>query len=70
MTTVLVIGAGFMGSDIAQVCAQSGYRVILMDVNKGALEKAVGGIKWSLEKFFSKGFLKETPGSCLERITD
>ena len=69
MTTVLVIGAGFMGSGIAQVCAQSGYRVILMDVNKWALEKAVGGIKWSLEKFFSKGFLKEAPGSCLDRIT-
>jgi len=69
MTTVLVIGAGFMGSGIAQVCAQTGYRVILMDVNKGALEKAVRGIKWSLEKFFSKGFLKEAPGSCMERIT-
>ena len=69
MTTVLVIGAGFMGSGIAQVCAQSGYRLILMDVNKGALEKAVGGIKWSLEKFFSKGFLKEAPGSCMDRIT-
>jgi 3-hydroxybutyryl-CoA dehydrogenase len=69
MTTVLVIGAGFMGSGIAQVCAQTGYRVILMDVNKGVLEKAVGGIKWSLEKFFSKGFLKEAPGSCMERIT-
>lgn len=69
MTTVLVIGAGFMGSGIAQVCAQSGYRVILMDVNKGALEKAVRGIKWSLEKFFSKGFLKEAPGSCMDRIT-
>ena len=69
MTTVLVIGAGFMGSGIAQVCAQTGYRVILMDIDKEALEKAVGGIKWSLEKFFSKGFLKEAPESCLERIT-
>jgi 3-hydroxybutyryl-CoA dehydrogenase len=69
MTTVLVIGAGFMGSGIAQVCAQTGYRVILMDVNKEALEKAVRGIKWSLEKFFSKGFLKEAPGSCMDRIT-
>jgi 3-hydroxyacyl-CoA dehydrogenase len=69
MTTVLVIGAGFMGSGIAQVCAQTGYQVILMDVNKGALEKAVGGIKWSLDKFFSKGFLKEAPELCLERIT-
>ena len=69
MTTVLVIGAGFMGSGIAQVCAQTGYRVILMDVDKGAVEKAVGKIKWSLEKFFSKGFLKEAPELCLERIS-
>jgi len=69
MTTVLVVGAGFMGAGIAQVCAQIGYRVILMDVDQAALEKAVGGIKWSLEKFSSKGFLKEAPGSCLERIT-
>ena len=69
MTTILVIGAGFMGAGIAQVCAQTGYRVILMDVNEAALEKAIQGIKWSLEKFFSKGFLKEAPESCLERIT-
>jgi 3-hydroxybutyryl-CoA dehydrogenase len=69
MTTVMVIGAGFMGSGIAQVCAQTGYRVILMDVDKGAVEKAVGKIKWSLEKFFSKGFLKESPELCLERIS-
>jgi len=69
MTTVFVIGAGFMGSGIAQVCAQTGYRVILMDVNEGALEKAVHGIQWSLEKFFSKGFIKEAPESCLDRIT-
>ena len=69
MTTVLVIGAGFMGSGIAQVCAQTGYRVILMDINKAARENALRGIKWSLDKFFSKGFLKEAPASCMDRIT-
>jgi 3-hydroxybutyryl-CoA dehydrogenase len=69
MTTVLVIGAGFMGAGIAQVCAQNGYRVNLMDVDQGTLEKAVGGINWSLEKFYSKGFLKEAPEACLARIT-
>ena len=69
MTTVLVIGAGFMGSGIAQVCAQTGYKVVLMDVNEEALGNALRGIKWSLEKFFSKGFLKEAPEACLERIT-
>jgi len=69
MTTILVIGAGFMGSGIAQVCAQTGFRVILMDVSEEALEKAIHGIKWSMEKFFSKGFLKEDPESCLKRIS-
>jgi 3-hydroxybutyryl-CoA dehydrogenase len=69
MTTILVIGAGFMGSGIAQVCAQTGFRVILMDVSEAALEKAIHGIKWSMEKFFSKGFLKEDPESCLKRIS-
>jgi 3-hydroxybutyryl-CoA dehydrogenase len=69
MTTVMVVGAGFMGSGIAQVCTQTGYRVILMDLNEAILEKAVHGIKWSLGKFFSKGFLQEAPESCLKRIT-
>ena len=69
MKTVLVIGAGFMGSGIAQVCAQTGYQVILTDISEKALEKALSGIKWSLEKFFSKGFLKESPESCMARIT-
>lgn len=32
MKTVMVIGAGFMGTGIAQVCIQNGYRVILSDV--------------------------------------
>ena len=55
MENVMVVGAGFMGSGIAQVCAQTGYRVYLMDVNEEALNKALAGIIWSLEKFSSKG---------------
>ena len=69
METVMVVGAGFMGSGIAQVCAQAGYRVILMDVKKGVAEKALGGIRWSLEKFASKGFLKDPPELYLGRIS-
>jgi 3-hydroxybutyryl-CoA dehydrogenase len=69
MENVLVVGAGFMGSGIAQVCAQSGYRVYLMDVSRQALAKGVSGIKWSLEKFYSKSLLKESPQSVLARIT-
>jgi len=69
MKNILVVGAGFMGSGIAQVCAQTGCRVYLMDVNREALDKGVRAIKWSLEKFSSKGLLKEPPPSILERIT-
>jgi 3-hydroxybutyryl-CoA dehydrogenase len=69
MEEVLVVGAGFMGAGIAQVCAQCGYRVYLMDVKTDALTKAFSGIKWSLDKFASKGMLKESPHSILERLS-
>ena len=69
MESVLVIGAGFMGSGIGQVCAQAGYRVHLMDVKPTALEKAMSEIKWSLGKLGSKGLLKDPPQTILERIT-
>ena len=69
MKKVMVIGAGFMGSGIAQVCAQKGFTVYLMDVNQNALDKALSGIKWSLEKFSAKGSLPEPPPTILERLT-
>ncbi len=50
MENVLVIGTGFMGRGIAQVCAQSGYRVYLKYNTTKTLEKAMDEIKWSLEK--------------------
>lgn len=68
MDKVLVIGAGFMGAGIAQVCAQSGYQVFLTDTDAEALEKAVGGIQWSVEKFTKKGVLTEPPQTILRRI--
>ena len=68
MKTVLIVGAGFMGSGIAQVCARAGYSVHLMDVKPEALEKAEKQIRWSLERFFAKGTLQESPEKVLERI--
>ena len=68
MEKVMVVGAGFMGSGIAQVCAQAGYGVCLMDISDKALKKAISGIKWSVEKFSSKGLLMEAPAAILERI--
>ena len=66
--TVLVVGAGFIGAGIAQVCAQSGYSVFLSDVNASALEKAKQGIEWSLSKLAQKGLLKEPVDLVLQRI--
>ncbi|HEY4600773.1 MAG TPA: 3-hydroxybutyryl-CoA dehydrogenase [Cerasibacillus sp.] len=52
---VMVVGAGQMGSGIAQVCAQSGYDVLLNDMNKDALEKGMNRI----EKLLSRSVEKE-----------
>ena len=39
--TVMVIGAGQMGSGIAQVCAQAGYSVILNDIKQEFYERGL-----------------------------
>ncbi len=69
MLSVLVIGAGFMGSGIAQVCAQAGYEVHLMDVNKESLLSAQKGIDWSLAKLAERGSIGESPVAVSERIS-
>lgn len=50
-----VVGAGQMGSGIAQVAAQAGYQVVLVDVSESALERALSAIRRSLGKFLEKG---------------
>src|SRR5437868_4664031 len=55
--TVGVIGAGTMGSGIAQVFAQAGFTVRLVDVAQPLLDRARGSIEKSLAKFVDKGKL-------------
>jgi 3-hydroxybutyryl-CoA dehydrogenase len=50
-----VIGAGTMGNGIAQVFAQSGFEVQLIDAEAPALERARSTIERSLAKFVEKG---------------
>jgi 3-hydroxybutyryl-CoA dehydrogenase len=55
--TVGVIGAGTMGNGIAQVFAQSGFLVTLVDVAQPMLDRAKTTIEKSLGKFVEKGRL-------------
>ena len=50
-----VLGAGLMGSGIAQVAATSGYEVTLVEVSEELVKKGLSGIEKSLAKFAEKG---------------
>ncbi|HEY1012025.1 MAG TPA: 3-hydroxybutyryl-CoA dehydrogenase [Herpetosiphonaceae bacterium] len=52
-----VVGAGQMGNGIAQVCAQSGYDVVMLDVSDEALERGLATINSSLDRLIKKGTL-------------
>jgi 3-hydroxybutyryl-CoA dehydrogenase len=52
---VLVIGAGTMGTGIAQVAARAGYRTELYDVAAGAAQKSLDRIADSLARAVEKG---------------
>ncbi len=52
-----VVGAGTMGSGIAQVAAQSGFDVVLVDIAANALAKGLATIDKSLDRLVAKGKL-------------
>jgi 3-hydroxybutyryl-CoA dehydrogenase len=56
--TLAVVGAGQMGAGIAQVAAQSGLSVVLLDVSSELVQKGLGGIRAQLDRAVSKGKLK------------
>ena len=63
---VLVVGAGQMGAGIAQVVAASGRRVSLHDAVPGAVERALGTMRRSLDKLVEKG--GPPPDDVLSRV--
>ena len=69
MKKVFIVGAGFMGSGIAQVCAQSGINVLLNDISEDVIEKGLNTIAWSVSKFIEKGKLTEDKDTILNRIS-
>lgn len=65
-----VIGAGLMGSGIAQVAAVAGWEVVLRDVTDAALTKGTDAIRDSLARFVGKGKLEEADAdAALARIS-
>jgi 3-hydroxybutyryl-CoA dehydrogenase len=61
MVTVGVLGCGLMGSGIAQVCAQSGHRTIVREVDEGLVEKGLGRIRAFMDAGVARG--KTTPAA-------
>ena len=59
MIEVGVLGAGTMGAGIAQVAAQAGHRVNLIDVNEEALKKAKAKMAKVFERLVEKGKFSE-----------
>lgn len=68
INSIFVVGAGLMGSGIAQVCAQAGMQVILSDVSGEIIDKGLQSIAWSVGKLIEKGKLTETKEAILNRI--
>ena len=66
---ILVIGAGAMGSGIAQVSAQAGHDVYLRDIDMKFVEKGIAGITKNLSKLAEKGKIApEAKDAALARI--
>ena len=67
---VMVIGAGQMGSGIAQVCAQAGLNVKLNDMKQEAYDRGIGTITKNLSRNVEKGRMtEEEKTGVLGRIT-
>lgn len=66
---IFVLGAGTMGSGIAQTAAVSGFQVTMMDIIPDQLERAKASISRSVEKLFSKGILQDEQKNAALQIT-
>jgi 3-hydroxybutyryl-CoA dehydrogenase len=55
VSTIGVIGAGVMGSGIAQVAATKGINVVLLDVNEKAVKTGIDAVESRLSRVVAKG---------------
>ncbi|MFA9501612.1 3-hydroxyacyl-CoA dehydrogenase NAD-binding domain-containing protein [Natrinema thermotolerans] len=63
-----VVGAGTMGSGIAQVAATNGYEVVMRDIESQYVENGFDTIDDSLSRLESRGALEEAPATIRDRI--
>lgn len=78
--TVGIIGAGQMGAGIAQVCAQSGYAVVLFDQSADAVKKAFERIEKGINRLAEKEAISAddakaalgrlTPAASVQELSD
>jgi 3-hydroxybutyryl-CoA dehydrogenase len=54
-----VVGCGTMGGGIAQLCAQSGYQVVVSEINEELLKKGMAAIEKTLGRLVEKGKLAQ-----------
>jgi len=68
--SIAILGAGQMGSGIAQVCAQAGYAVSVIDISAEQRDRAKTIISKSLDKFVAKGVITaDVQGETLNRLS-
>jgi 3-hydroxybutyryl-CoA dehydrogenase len=64
-----VIGAGTMGSGIAQVFAVAGYKVLMMDIKQEFVDRGMNTVRKSLERMRTKGVItQEREGAALYNL--
>lgn len=64
-----IVGAGTMGSGIAQMSAMAGYQTIIFDIQETALDKAKSAVTKNLDKGIGKGKVTEDQkNACLQNI--
>src|SRR4030042_3299335 len=66
---IFIQGAGTMGNGIAQVSAQAGFDVVLMDLSTELVQKGMNSIEKSLQRGVDKGKMKaEEKSAIISRI--
>lgn len=63
--TVGIVGAGTMGSGIAELVASAEKNVVLLDVEKGIVEEAIGKIEKNLRRLARRGKIEEQQASLI-----